>query len=188
MCGVCQCNGTYRGQFCEHIPGGTSALCKFFDACVEATILKKLEKPNDTTKCVTENNQTHSIRFVEELPSDSCYMRIRYNHDTFCEYNYMYQLDKSNHATLTIQDQTCPPTSYAMLGFISALIATVVIGLLTLCIWYICVTIKDKREYARFELEQKEKTRYSMQMSPIYKSPITEYKVPQFTFSSREKL
>lgn len=124
---------------------------------------------------------------MDELPTKTCYMRIKYE-DTFCEYEYSYNVDKASHTTLTILNQTCPPANYAIIGFISALIATVVVGLLSLCIWFICVSIKDKREYARFEMEQKEKTRYSLQMSPIYKSPITNYEVPQFTFQSQKSL
>lgn len=184
--GKCECFGTYRGQFCEHIPGGISALCKTYDNCVETTILKKLGKLSEVQNC-TKDGTSHTVIFVNERPAESCYLRIRYE-DSVCEYYYSYKIDKDTHVILAIQDQTCPPIDYATLGFLSVLIATVVIGVLSLSIWFIVVRIKDKREYAKFEKEQKEKTRFSVQLSPIYKSPITKYEVPEFTFQSQELL
>uniref|UniRef100_A0A336LEA7 Integrin beta n=1 Tax=Culicoides sonorensis TaxID=179676 RepID=A0A336LEA7_CULSO len=182
ICGACQCTGNNRGQFCEHVPGGLSSLCKFYDDCVEQTILEKLGKTNDISNCTAVDDKPYTIQFTDDLPAKTCYVRIKYDESTSCGYDYSYELDKDNHPTLTILNQECPPTDYAFIGFLTVFISTMLIGLFLICLYFICIKIKDKREYAKFEMEQKEKTRYSLNMSPIYKSPITKYEVPQFTF------
>lgn len=87
-------------------------------------------------------------------------------------------MDKDNNVGLLISDTSCPPQNIAMIGFWIALITTIIAGIISIIIWRICVTIKDKRDYERFEKERAELTTYSGMESPIYKSPITNYTVP----------
>lgn len=86
--------------------------------------------------------------------------------------------------TLQIQNQTCPPANYAMLGFLTALIVTLLAGIIALVAWKVCTTVADQREYARFESQVNQTN--TMYTSPLYRSPKTEYKNPQFTFEQTD--
>lgn len=65
--------------------------------------------------------------------------------------------------------------AYSIIGII---IITFLLGLLVLLIVKFNIYIADKREYARFEEEQMKQTEYKFE-SPIYKSPVTEFRNPQ---------
>lgn len=67
-----------------------------------------------------------------------------------------------------------------MLGFLTALIVTLIAGIIALVVWKVCTIVKDRREYARFE-NQVSQTK-NLHMSPLYKSPKTTHKNPLFTF------
>lgn len=86
--------------------------------------------------------------------------------------------------TLHIVNQTCPPQNYAMIGFLTALVVTLLAGVIALIAWKVCTTVSDRREYARFESQVNQTT--LLHTSPLYRSPKTEYKNPQFTFEQTD--
>ena len=107
-----------------------------------------------------------------------CIARIRYDDDTVCEYKFTYDLDEKLETMIRIEDTTCPPVNVAAYSIIAVIIATFLIGFLILMIIKFNMYLADKREFAKFEEEQKNQTLYKFE-SPIYKSPVTTFRNPQ---------
>lgn len=120
------------------------------------------------------------IDYLNFSPSDDdigCIARVRYDDDTPCEYKFTYNLNDDGESFLSIEDATCPPFNYAGFAIGSIVIATLIVGLVIIMFIKCSMYLSDKREYARFE-ESRQQTEYRFE-SPIYKSPITEFKNPQ---------
>lgn len=122
---------------------------------------------------------------ISEQPIQ-CIARVKH-HDATCEYRFSYETssDSNINTRLKIQDTTCPPISaatYGLYGLGIIAIATFLLGLIFIIIFKVNIILADRREYAKFQEEQKQ-TQYALQMSPLYKSPISEYKNP-FSFEN----
>lgn len=113
-----------------------------------------------------------------------CIARVRYDENTVCEYKFTYELDENQKTNIHIEDTNCPPTNVAMFSIIGIIIATFLIGLLVIMIVKVNMFIADKREFAKFEEERKNQTEYKFE-SPLYKSPITQFRNPQSSENSR---
>jgi hypothetical protein len=104
---------------------------------------------------------------------------VKYKNEQ-CMYKFIYDISKDHETFLTIEDTTCPPVLMSTVGYLSLfgiILATLLLGLLGICCYVHYLRQQDKREFAEFERRVQE-TQYEFD-SPIYKSPITEYRVPQ---------
>lgn len=57
-------------------------------------------------------------------------------------------------------------------------------GLLMLLVWKVATTIHDRREYARFENEQK-KSRWNRSDNPLYREATSTFRNPLYRQSAR---
>lgn len=182
-CNHCDCNDGYTGTFCESTVGNETynSLCVFYESCAQCTINRRLghECLDYDEKC-SRNGMLYKSEFYDNI-SDAkiiCIARIRYDDDTVCEYKFTYDLDEKLETNIRIEDTTCPPVNVAAYSIIAVIIATFLIGFLILMIIKFNMYLADKREFAKFEEEQKNQTLYKFE-SPIYKSPVTTFRNPQ---------
>lgn len=103
---------------------------------------------------------------------------MRYDDDTVCEYKFTYVVEEDAETNILIADASCPPVNVAAYSIIGVVIATFLLGFIILMVIKVNMYLADKREFAKFEEEQKAQTEYKFE-SPIYKSPITEFRNPQ---------
>lgn len=103
---------------------------------------------------------------------------MRYDDDTVCEYKFTYVVEEDAETNILIADASCPPVNVAAYSIIGVVIATFLLGFIILMVIKVNMYLVDKREFAKFEEEQKAQTEYKFE-SPIYKSPITEFRNPQ---------
>lgn len=180
-CGACQCQKPYLGNFCEIDAEKDNKLCQFYEPCVSCLIIQlQGQEPeacaNISEICSsTEYHERFTYDFVPELETDVvCLVRIVNKHGIPCDSFFAYQvIDNVNY--LAIQAVTCePPNYYAIVGSVSLI--TLLVGLaIILLIWW-CLRMKDAREYARFEEEQRNSVK---QENPLYRNPTKLYEVPK---------
>ncbi|XP_034935978.1 integrin beta-nu [Chelonus insularis] len=183
-CGQCRCNITapsdgllYRGTFCESsASAGGSSLCVLYEDCVNATV----EESNDIVEyCHLNKSNEYKIQRVDEVDASSdhyCFVRTVID-TTICTIPFVYKFTEDNKVLLKIANKICQtPLPAAVLPMV-AFLAVFLIGIGALMIWKCWTAIKDARECAKFEEEQK-KTIYALMQNPIYRPPISVFKVP----------
>lgn len=114
-------------------------------------------------------------------PTDAkiqCISRVRYDEDTVCEYKFTYQLEADSETNIRIADATCPPVNVAAFSIIGIIVATFLLGFIILMVIKFNMFLAEKREFAKFEEERLAQTEYKFE-SPIYKSPISQFRNPQ---------
>ncbi|EDW03625.1 GH10404 [Drosophila grimshawi] len=177
-CGLCSCQEPYLGKFCE-IDAEKNKLCQFYEPCVTCLIDQKQGRndcKNISEICSSaESHERFIYSFVDELEADVvCLVRIVNSHGIQCDSFFGYNvIDRVNY--LNIQAVECEPANlYAIFGVIS--LATVLLGLFIIGLFWWCLRMKDAREYARFKEEQANSVR---QENPIYRNPISHFEVPR---------
>lgn len=181
-CGECRCNVTapdgfyYRGTYCESsISGGGSGLCVLYDRCVNATV----ENPNEADEFCQTNVTTYHIEKVESVDIENkhyCFVKT-VRERTTCFIHYVYEFQKNNVVTLKVGNKKCYTSIHAAVVPTAIILGIVCLGIACLLIWKFWTSIKDKREYEKFMREQ-QKTVFSLNQNPLFKSPISRYTVP----------
>ncbi|XP_063975895.1 integrin beta-nu-like [Diachasmimorpha longicaudata] len=184
-CGQCRCNVTspgdgllYRGVYCESsASAGGSGLCVLYEACVNATI----ETPEIADKvCHRDGNNSYGTEIIDTVDIDSdhyCIIRtVRDN--VICTIPYVYYFTRENQVLLKIAPKDCR-TRLSAAVIPSTIFALIVgLGILALLIWRCVTAIKDRKEYARFEEEQK-RTVYALSENPLYRPARSFFTVPE---------
>lgn len=93
-----------------------------------------------------------------------------------CEHYFTYEMDKEGHSHLVIDQNTCGTVSFALMG-LGFFIATVLLGMVIAMVVKGYFVITDNRIMAEFN-KHVEESKYEMD-SPLYKSPITMYTLPE---------
>lgn len=121
--------------------------------------------------------------FIPEYYSDlsgfpiKCLVRLTNKDNEPCDHHFSYVIDDELRNHLKIQYNECVKSQTAAVISGVIIVATFIIGALLICLYKIITMIKDNREFAQFK-KNNENTTYYNQQSPIYKSPITKYEVP----------
>lgn len=143
-------------------------------------ILRKQQKDCDNVSdvCRGADNREYIAEFFNDI-SDSnvqCIIRLPTEEDEQCEHTYTYRIDHIKQTQIRIVLNPCKPVNVAFFA-LGLILMTVLLGLVVIIVLKTTWTIKDRREYAKFEEDRKKD--YSYNMSPIYKSPVTYYNVPR---------
>lgn len=178
-CNSCSCQEPYLGNFCEIDAEKDNKLCQFYEPCVACLITQKqgMEPCSNLSEICSsvEYHERFTYDFVPELEAEVvCLVRIVNKHGISCDSYFGYQvIDHVNY--LAIQAVDCEPANYvAIFGFISLI--TLLLGMAVILLFWWCLRMKDAREYARFESEQRNSVR---QENPIYRDPVNRYEVPK---------
>lgn len=129
-------------------------------------------------KCTANGNEfkTQFFNDISDKPIQ-CMLRITTKDGQLCDHRFTYTVDDSVISHLTILDKVC---SVVNAGFALGIgmLATFLLGCFVIMIIKVHHTVQDKREFAKFEAEQKEMTKYDFE-SPIYNSPVRRYEIPR---------
>ncbi|CAG9564645.1 unnamed protein product [Danaus chrysippus] len=186
VCGRCQCNrledGTlFSGAFCETCETCENPLCANAEPCV----LCHLDS-NCTDACSIGNmNYTVSERLNEVTRnSDDASCILRRDEDGLeCEYRYTYKAGVQSMIAMeiVIRDKVCyQPTSAKILTSSLIIMGCVILaGLIVIMAVKIAQIFSDRRAYAKFLQEAQESRKNMQELNPIYKSPISEFKLPE---------
>nr|XP_012150968.1 PREDICTED: integrin beta-nu isoform X1 [Megachile rotundata]XP_012150969.1 PREDICTED: integrin beta-nu isoform X1 [Megachile rotundata] len=181
-CGECRCNVTtednfyYLGTYCESsISSGGSALCVLYNPCVNATV-EDPEMVDEFCQTNVTSYKTELVNVVDKGNERYCFVK-NVKDKTICIIPYVYEFQKTHVVALNIGNKECYTPMHA--AVIPALIIFLIltIGIICLLIWKCWTSIQDKREYEKFQKER-EKTIFSLHQNPLFRSPITEFRVP----------
>ena len=181
-CGECRCNVTagdgsyYRGTYCESsVSAGGSGMCVLYNSCVNATI-ENSQKIDQFCRTNVTSYRTESVNAVDAGHEHYCFVKT-VREKKICVIPYVYEFQKDGSVVLKIAEKTCrtPMHEAVIPGLIIIMILCV--GVAFLLIWKCWTSIKDRREYEKFERERKN-TVYSLSENPLFKPAVTQFRVP----------
>ncbi|XP_059052631.1 integrin beta-nu-like [Achroia grisella] len=177
VCGKCKCskkNGIsiYRGEYCESCPSCLNPLCAYAEPCLSCYVNGSC-KP--TCEIVT-NDGVENFNGTDNAVV--CWKRF----NDRCDYKYTYTMTNNDLSTivLVIHDTQCTEVTTArfMNVGLSVVICILIFGFIMILCYKIGQVISDKRAYAKFLKEVEDSKFGDNQINPIYKSPISEFKLP----------
>uniref|UniRef100_A0A182JW23 Integrin beta n=1 Tax=Anopheles christyi TaxID=43041 RepID=A0A182JW23_9DIPT len=176
-CGRCSCDEAFFGPFCETKDGEQPALCSSYEDCVRCAIhgINDLPCQDLDNKC-REKIGLYKVQLVA-ANDDSLNCTFRFSDEkNVCDYKFSYELSDIRETLLKVQNFQCKEINLIAAGFTIA--ASIIVGGLLMLFCYRCkITYDDRKMFAKFEKEREQETQYQME-SPLYKSPISNFKVP----------
>uniref|UniRef100_A0A2K6EJZ1 Integrin beta n=1 Tax=Propithecus coquereli TaxID=379532 RepID=A0A2K6EJZ1_PROCO len=150
-CGSCVCiqPGSY-GDTCEKCPTCPDA-CTFKKECVEC---KKFDRGILHEENTCNRYCRDEIESVKELSKDSCFIH--------------------NRPALCFFPTECPKGPDILVVLLSVMGAILLIGLATLLIWKLLITIHDRKEFAKFE-EERARAKWDTANNPLYKEATSTF-------------
>nr|XP_028558252.1 integrin beta-3 [Podarcis muralis] len=172
-CGKCVCTqpGSY-GDTCEKCPTCPDA-CTIKKECVEC---KKFERGTLMEQETCNRNCRDEIELVQELgDKGKDAVNCTYKDENDCVVRFQYYEDSSGKSILyVIEEPDCPKGPDILVVLLSVTGAILLIGLATLLIWKLLITIHDRREFAKFE-EERARARWDTANNPLYKGATSTF-------------
>ncbi|RLU15411.1 hypothetical protein DMN91_012405 [Ooceraea biroi] len=181
-CGHCLCNETdtaglyYRGTYCESsASAGGSGFCILYNSCVNVTV----EYPEKAEELCQTDAILYKTERVDTVDTDNeyyCFVRT-VEDKTVCTIPYVYEFQPDKTVLLRIGNKICRTPIHAAVipGFIFGIV--LLLGIIGLFIWKCWTSIQDRKEYAKFEQEQK-RTVYALDENPLFRPATTRFRVP----------
>uniref|UniRef100_A0A8B9LRH3 Integrin beta n=1 Tax=Astyanax mexicanus TaxID=7994 RepID=A0A8B9LRH3_ASTMX len=173
VCGSCECTqpGAY-GSTCDKCPTCPDA-CTMKKDCVECKHFKRgalFEDDSCARICRDE------IVLVDDLVlHDKNAVNCTYKDEDDCVQRFQYFEDNSGKSILSVvKEPDCPKGPDILVVLLSVAGAILFLGLATLLIWKLLVTIHDRREFAKFE-EERAKAKWDTSHNPLYKGATTTF-------------
>jgi protocadherin alpha len=178
-CGVCVCNetsnggGKYRGQFCETQP---VVVCNQYEDCILCLIY---QRENGSIVCDPKcDNYDVVMLSKDEGSSFTQYCQFNDPYDD-CQFQAYYQAEGDLVHVEVEEEKICLEYIDPMLIIIGIIGGIVAIGLAILFIWKLLTTIKDEREFKKFEQETLNPD-WSKNENPIFKKATSTFKNPTY--------
>ncbi|XP_053121596.1 integrin beta-3 isoform X2 [Hemicordylus capensis] len=171
-CGKCVCTqpGSF-GDTCEKCPTCPDA-CTIKKDCVEC---KKFERGTLMEKDTCNRHCRDEIELVQELGDKKNAVNCTYKDENDCVVRFQYYEDSSGKSILyVVEEPDCPKGPDVLVVLLSVAGAILLIGLATLLIWKLLITIHDRREFAKFE-EERSKARWDTANNPLYKGATSTF-------------
>nr|XP_049465725.1 integrin beta-nu isoform X2 [Anopheles coluzzii] len=176
-CGRCSCDESFFGPFCETKDGEQPALCSSYEDCIRCAVheINNIPCQDLDNKC-REKIGLYKVQLVDAT-DDSLNCTFRFSDEkNVCDYRFSYELANNRETLLKVQNLQCKEINLIAAGFTIA--ASIIIGGLLMLFCYRCkIMYDDRKMFAKFEKEREQETKYQME-SPLYKSPISNFKVP----------
>ncbi|ELU10143.1 hypothetical protein CAPTEDRAFT_93285 [Capitella teleta] len=170
VCGACVCdqNDHYRGPTCEDCPI-CPGKCDEFRACVQCTAFESGE--------ITKENCDANCTYVEIVDQIEGWRLCTFRDVDDCDFyfTYSYLLD----GVFVQRTKECPPPVKLLAIVFGTIAGTILIGLTLLFLWKFCVTFIDKKEFEKFEKEQK-KIQWEMDENPLYQEASATFSNPTY--------
>uniref|UniRef100_A0A3Q2FTD8 Integrin beta n=1 Tax=Cyprinodon variegatus TaxID=28743 RepID=A0A3Q2FTD8_CYPVA len=172
VCGVCQCTqpGAY-GDTCEKCPTCPDSCT--IKKCVECQHFKRGPYISDNSCNRICNNE---IVIVDKLNfQEHNALNCSYKDENDCIVKFQYYEDKTGKSILyVVKEPECPQGPDILVVLLSVAGAILLLGLVGLLIWKLLVTIKDRREFAKFE-EERAKAKWDTGNNPLYRGATSTF-------------
>lgn len=182
-CGRCNCTASnsteawFSGPYCDDCPTCDSK-CDEFRPCVECQMWQTgdYEQMECQRRCAL--NATLVAQFSKEK-SRFC----EFQDEEGCTYRFTYKFTAMGKEVVEVLEVLECAKAADLLAIAGGVVGGILlIGLVILLIVRLCISIKDRRDYARF-LEEVEKTKNNWgneQQNPIYKAAVSKYTNPTY--------
>ncbi|XP_026770671.3 integrin beta-3b [Pangasianodon hypophthalmus] len=173
VCGSCECTqpGAY-GSTCDKCPTCPDA-CTMKKDCVECKHFQRGRLFDDDSCARICRDE---IRLVDDLVlHDKNAVNCTYKDEDDCVQRFQYYEDNSGKSILSVvKEPDCPkgPDILVVLLFVAG--AILILGLVSLLIWKLLVTIHDRREFAKFE-EERARAKWETGHNPLYKGATSTF-------------
>uniref|UniRef100_A0A8C5MHH6 Integrin beta n=1 Tax=Leptobrachium leishanense TaxID=445787 RepID=A0A8C5MHH6_9ANUR len=181
-CGRCKCTDPkFQGATCEMCQTCVG-VCTEHKDCVQCRAFQKGEKEAvcheqcmhfnitkvDSRDKLPQPGQVEALTHCKEKDVEDCW------------FYYTYSVNSNSEIHVhVVKDPECP-SGPDIIPIVAGVVAGIVlIGLALLLIWKLLMIIHDRREFAKFEKE-KMNAKWDTQENPIYKSPINNFKNPNY--------
>ncbi|XP_030629436.1 integrin beta-3b [Chanos chanos] len=173
VCGSCECTepGAY-GATCDKCPTCPDA-CTMKKECVECKHFSRGKLFEDETCARICRDE---IQLVDDLVlHDKNAVNCTYKDEDDCVQRFQYYEDASGKSILfVVKEPDCPKGPDILVVLLSVAGAILFLGLATLLIWKLLVTIHDRREFAKFE-EERARARWDTGNNPLYKGATSTF-------------
>lgn len=134
--------------------------------------------------CSGKNGREYDFHFDQHLDENKikCVARMKRldkngkELDEVCDHRFTYEMNEQGHSRLVIAETSCEPVNFAFVGGL-VILASLLLGAVVFVVIKSWFVISDRRIMAEFT-KHENMTKYE-EMSPLYKSPWTEYTVPE---------
>ncbi|XP_030591196.1 integrin beta-3a [Archocentrus centrarchus] len=170
-CGVCQCTQPNAyGAACEKCPTCPDS-CTLKKECVECLHFKRgqyIKDQNCNIFCKDE------IDLVDRLEEKGEAVNCSYKDENDCVQHFQYEYESGKSILHVVKEPECPPGADILVVLLSVAGAILLLGLVGLLIWKLLVTIKDRREFVKFE-EERAKAKWDTANNPLYKGATSTF-------------
>ncbi|XP_023937152.2 integrin beta-nu isoform X1 [Bicyclus anynana] len=185
VCGQCKCfkadQGTaYSGAFCETCANCVNPLCANAEPCILCHL-----NSSCTDICTIGNvNYTVSERMNEapNINDTTCILRQEEN-SLNCEYRYTYRAAGKSMIAMEMviiaKECTQPTSAMIMTNALIIMMCVIAIGVIIILGVKSAQVVSDRRAYAKFMQEAQESRKNMQELNPLYKSPISEFRLPE---------
>ncbi|CAD7691041.1 integrin beta-1 isoform 1-T2 [Lycaon pictus] len=181
-CGACKCTDPkFQGPTCEMCQT-CLGVCAEHKECVQCRAFNKGEKKDTCAQECSHFNIT-KVENRDKLPQPGQVDPLSHCKEKDvddCWFYFTYSVNGNNEAIVHVVETPECPTGPDIIPIVAGVVAGIVlIGLALLLIWKLLMIIHDRREFAKFEKE-KMNAKWDTQENPIYKSPINNFKNPNY--------
>ncbi|XP_036408895.1 integrin beta-3-like [Megalops cyprinoides] len=173
ICGSCECTqpGAY-GTTCDKCPTCPDT-CKMKMECVECRHFKR-GKLFEDKKCMQICRD--DIQLVDELSfHDKNAANCSYKDEDSCMQRFQYYADATGRSVLfLVKEPECPEGADVLVVSLSVVGAILLLGLATLLVWKLLVTIHDRKDFARFE-EERARAKWDTGNNPLYRGATSTF-------------
>uniref|UniRef100_A0A673VTG8 Integrin beta n=1 Tax=Suricata suricatta TaxID=37032 RepID=A0A673VTG8_SURSU len=172
-CGSCVCiqPGSY-GDTCEKCPTCPDA-CTFKKECVECKKFDRGTLHEENTCNRYCRDEIESVKELKDTGKNA--VNCTYKNEDDCVVRFQYYEDSSGKSILyVVEEPECPKGPDILVVLLSVMGAILLIGLATLLIWKLLITIHDRKEFAKFE-EERARAKWDTANNPLYKEATSTF-------------
>uniref|UniRef100_A0A336MVT2 Integrin beta n=1 Tax=Culicoides sonorensis TaxID=179676 RepID=A0A336MVT2_CULSO len=187
ICGQCKCSNQVEnnryGRFCEKCPT-CPGRCQDFKECVQCLAYNTGPLATNSSDCdsnceklfkITSKTETVAIE-KENLDEQLC----TFYDENQCRFQFVYNDKDANNVVVRVQEiLECPPKVFTPAIIFSIVGSIVLVGLASLLLWKLIMTIQYKNEFAKFEKERLMAC-WDTGENPLYKKATSTYQNPLF--------
>ncbi|XP_039702778.1 integrin beta-3 isoform X3 [Pteropus medius] len=190
-CGVCRCGPGWLGSQCECSeedyrpsqqdecsPQEGQPVCSQRGECLCGQCVCHSSDFGKITGKYCECDDFSCVRYKGEMCSEDTgkdAVNCTYKNEDDCVIRFQYYEDSSGKSILyVVEEPECPKGPDILVVLLSVMGAILLIGLATLLIWKLLITIHDRKEFAKFE-EERARAKWDTANNPLYKEATSTF-------------
>ncbi|XP_057570866.1 integrin beta-3 isoform X2 [Hippopotamus amphibius kiboko] len=190
-CGVCRCGPGWLGSQCECSeedyrpsqqdecsPREGQPVCSQRGECLCGQCVCHSSDFGKITGKYCECDDFSCVRYKGEMCSEDTgkdAVNCTYKNEDDCVVRFQYYEDSSGKSILyVVEEPECPKGPDILVVLLSVMGAILLIGLATLLIWKLLITIHDRKEFAKFE-EERARAKWDTANNPLYKEATSTF-------------